>query len=183
MMPREMSARRLQLCAEQNHRCAYCGLAFIYNAGSAHPLAPTIEHVIRLADGGLRVWENEVAACWSCNNRRGEIEAVAYYHVVRELIEAGTVMPLETARQKRRHAGKKKVPLAPIATRLTEKQVAYFRFVYGIGIAREIAVTAGQPELAPSELSSVTARLSRGERRRLRDFVGHSVQFGEFRAA
>lgn len=40
--------------------CVYCG-------GSAG----TREHIVPLSQGGVKGWENKVAACGPCNRRRG----------------------------------------------------------------------------------------------------------------
>ncbi|XVV09061.1 HNH endonuclease [Actinoplanes sp. CA-131856] len=42
-------------------RCAYCGRA-----------ASTIDHVLPRSRGGLNSWTNTVAACGSCNQRKGD---------------------------------------------------------------------------------------------------------------
>lgn len=60
---------RVALAGAQNWRCAHCGGVMRYNPGS--PDSATIEHVIPLANGGLRVWGNEVSAHQACNGRRG----------------------------------------------------------------------------------------------------------------
>lgn len=52
---------RRALLARDGHRCAYC-------AGKAD----TIDHVIPRARGGANVWENVVAACKPCNNRKDD---------------------------------------------------------------------------------------------------------------
>ena len=74
-----------RLSEAQNHRCCYCGIAFIdiIDPGDWQlPCAPAIEHVVRRCDGGPRCWENEVAACRSCNNTRGAIPAEDFYVAV-----------------------------------------------------------------------------------------------------
>lgn len=45
------------------HKCAYCGRGDL-------PL--TIDHVIPKSKGGDESWENLVAACLPCNNRKGD---------------------------------------------------------------------------------------------------------------
>jgi 5-methylcytosine-specific restriction endonuclease McrA len=45
------------------HKCAYCGRADL-------PL--TLDHVIPRSKGGDDSWENLVAACLPCNNRKGD---------------------------------------------------------------------------------------------------------------
>ena len=42
------------------HRCAYCARS-----------AATIDHVLPRSRGGRDTWENLVACCHSCNNRKG----------------------------------------------------------------------------------------------------------------
>jgi 5-methylcytosine-specific restriction endonuclease McrA len=43
------------------HRCAYCGKS-----------ATTIDHVHPRSRGGRDTWENLVACCLACNNRKGD---------------------------------------------------------------------------------------------------------------
>ncbi len=45
------------------HKCAYCGRGDL-------PL--TIDHVIPKSKGGDECWENLVAACLPCNNKKGD---------------------------------------------------------------------------------------------------------------
>lgn len=45
------------------HKCAYCGRADL-------PL--TIDHIIPKSRGGDDSWENLVAACLPCNNKKGD---------------------------------------------------------------------------------------------------------------
>ncbi|MEW6508356.1 MAG: HNH endonuclease [Bacteroidota bacterium] len=47
----------------EGHKCAYCGRGDL-------PL--TIDHVIPKSKGGDDSWENLVAACLPCNNRKGD---------------------------------------------------------------------------------------------------------------
>jgi 5-methylcytosine-specific restriction endonuclease McrA len=44
-----------------NHRCGYC-----------HGKATTIDHILPRAHGGKNLWTNTVAACDSCNQRKGD---------------------------------------------------------------------------------------------------------------
>lgn len=46
--------------ARDGHRCAYCGVR-----------ATTVDHVVPRALGGRDTFENTVAACLRCNNRKG----------------------------------------------------------------------------------------------------------------
>jgi len=51
---------RLSVLASANYRCHYCGGP-----------ATEADHVVELANGGQNVAANYVAACKSCNARRG----------------------------------------------------------------------------------------------------------------
>jgi 5-methylcytosine-specific restriction endonuclease McrA len=52
---------RRALLARDAHRCAYC-----------HAGADTVDHVIPRSRGGRHEWENVVAACRTCNGRKGD---------------------------------------------------------------------------------------------------------------
>lgn len=51
---------RQGVLARERHRCAYCG-------NRAH----TIDHIVPRSRGGEWTWLNTVAACGSCNERKG----------------------------------------------------------------------------------------------------------------
>lgn len=53
---------RRNILKRDGHKCGYCGRADL-------PL--TIDHVIPKSKGGDDCWENLVAACLPCNNRKG----------------------------------------------------------------------------------------------------------------
>ncbi len=59
---RKVELTRKNILRRDNHRCCYCGAA-------KPPL--TIDHVIPKSRGGQDTWENLVAACVRCNNRKG----------------------------------------------------------------------------------------------------------------
>ncbi len=46
--------------ARDNRRCGYCGAT-----------ATTIDHVLPRSRGGRNSWKNTVAACYDCNQRKG----------------------------------------------------------------------------------------------------------------
>ena len=48
------------LLARDGRSCGYCGSR-----------ATTVDHVIPMSRGGESTWENTVAACWPCNNKKG----------------------------------------------------------------------------------------------------------------
>ena len=51
---------RQGVLARERHRCAYCGSR-----------AQTIDHIVPRSRGGEWTWLNTVAACGSCNERKG----------------------------------------------------------------------------------------------------------------
>ena len=53
------------LLARDKYLCAYCGFVFPHRS-------LTIDHVIPKSRGGRHVWTNTVAACESCNHRKGD---------------------------------------------------------------------------------------------------------------
>ncbi len=54
---------RVNIFLRDGHRCQYCGRHF-----RTEDL--TFDHVVPIANGGRKVWENIVTACWICNNRK-----------------------------------------------------------------------------------------------------------------
>ncbi|MCO5250112.1 MAG: HNH endonuclease [Candidatus Kapabacteria bacterium] len=53
---------RKNILKRDNHRCQYCG---------KKTLDITIDHIIPKSRGGMDTWDNLVAACVRCNNRKG----------------------------------------------------------------------------------------------------------------
>ena len=53
---------RREVFARDNHTCQYCGR-------QTHDL--TLDHIVPRHRGGAHSWENLVAACKSCNHRKG----------------------------------------------------------------------------------------------------------------
>lgn len=60
----KVSLSNMSLFSRDRHVCAYCGEHF-----SKHVL--TRDHVIPRSQGGPDVWENVVASCKKCNNKKG----------------------------------------------------------------------------------------------------------------
>jgi 5-methylcytosine-specific restriction endonuclease McrA len=58
---RNVPVSRRGVLRRDAHRCGYCG-------GSAG----TIDHVLPRSRGGADSWENLIACCLSCNNRKGD---------------------------------------------------------------------------------------------------------------
>ena len=55
---------RANIYARDNHSCQYCGDAF--------PTSElTFDHVVPVAQGGRKDWENIVTCCITCNRRKG----------------------------------------------------------------------------------------------------------------
>jgi 5-methylcytosine-specific restriction endonuclease McrA len=58
---RQIPVSRRGVLRRDGHRCAYCGNS-----------ATTIDHVTPRSRGGLDHWENLVACCLKCNNKKGD---------------------------------------------------------------------------------------------------------------
>ena len=55
---------RASIYARDEHRCQYCGQGF--------PVGDlTFDHVVPVAQGGRKDWENIVSSCITCNRRKG----------------------------------------------------------------------------------------------------------------
>ena len=55
---------RANIYARDRHRCQYCG-------HTAAPSELTFDHVVPVAQGGRKDWENIVTCCINCNRRKG----------------------------------------------------------------------------------------------------------------
>lgn len=65
-IPRQARAlSRKNILMRDHHTCQYCG-----RSGGAGDL--TLDHVVPRSRGGAGSWENLVAACRRCNNRKGD---------------------------------------------------------------------------------------------------------------
>lgn len=73
--------RKLNVLGEaQNWRCCYCGIRCTGRRDDHDE--PTVDHVLPIAAGGLRSWDNEVMACRLCNVGRGAMPARKYLLLV-----------------------------------------------------------------------------------------------------
>jgi 5-methylcytosine-specific restriction endonuclease McrA len=54
---------RKNILRRDEHRCQYCGKTDV---------VLTVDHVVPKAHGGMETWENLVAACKQCNNKKGD---------------------------------------------------------------------------------------------------------------
>ena len=73
-------ANKLAALSEaQNHRCCYCGAEMTLQVRNA-PNSATFEHVSPLSKTSwpAGAWENLVAACYRCNNMRGDTCAFTF---------------------------------------------------------------------------------------------------------
>jgi 5-methylcytosine-specific restriction endonuclease McrA len=65
-MPRvNRAVSRRSIMLRDRHTCQYCQRLFA-------PKALTLDHVIPRSRGGASSWENLVAACYECNNRKAD---------------------------------------------------------------------------------------------------------------
>lgn len=64
---REARARVL----EHATHCWLCGKPLRFDVGPRHPLAPSVDHLVAVVDGGVDVVENMLPAHYGCNSRRG----------------------------------------------------------------------------------------------------------------
>jgi 5-methylcytosine-specific restriction endonuclease McrA len=56
---------RANVYARDDHRCQYCGHRF-------PPAQLTFDHVLPVARGGQKAWDNIVTCCIPCNRRKGD---------------------------------------------------------------------------------------------------------------
>ncbi|HEY3135838.1 MAG TPA: HNH endonuclease [Blastocatellia bacterium] len=59
------STKRSRILARDRHRCQYCGM-------KGGPFELTIDHIIPRSRGGRTAAENLCAACFACNQRKGD---------------------------------------------------------------------------------------------------------------
>ncbi len=62
---RTRTLSRKGILARDRHTCQYC-------LSEDSPAKLTLDHIIPRSRGGLNAWENMVAACFGCNNRKGD---------------------------------------------------------------------------------------------------------------
>jgi len=60
---KEIILSRKNIVRRDGHRCQYCG-------STKAPI--TVDHVLPKSQGGPDTWENMIAACVKCNNRKGD---------------------------------------------------------------------------------------------------------------
>ena len=77
-----------RLCEAQNWRCAYCYVRFV-TVSRSHDHSPSFDEVIPRSKGGVREWDNQVAACIGCNSARGTMPAHQFWYNVQQGIKIG----------------------------------------------------------------------------------------------
>lgn len=63
---------RERCCESQNHRCAYCGCDIRNGA--------TLDHIKTQQRDGPTTYQNCVAACWDCNQKRGNQRPIRFFN-------------------------------------------------------------------------------------------------------
>ena len=72
---------RANIYARDNYTCQYCGKGF-------SPEDLTFDHVVPVAVGGQKRWDNIVTACFRCNHRKGgKTPAQASLSLIRRPVE------------------------------------------------------------------------------------------------
>ena len=70
-MKRTTTSKLLRRLFKMQHRkCHYCGIEMILKQG--YGTSATIDHMVPKCHGGTRHPRNVVAACWACNNAKGD---------------------------------------------------------------------------------------------------------------
>jgi 5-methylcytosine-specific restriction endonuclease McrA len=74
---RAINFSRANIFLRDEYTCQYCGRRF-------RTEELTFDHVVPIAKGGRKVWENIVTACWRCNNRKsGRTPPEAGMHLIK----------------------------------------------------------------------------------------------------
>lgn len=81
-----------QLTTKQQCKCHYCGVTLLTDCVRAHPQQATLEHLIDKWSSPKHIKieddSNLVAACYACNNTRGNARNVAARRYYQKLIGA-----------------------------------------------------------------------------------------------
>lgn len=62
---RTRTLSRKSILARDSHTCQYC-------MSEENPAKLTLDHIMPKSRGGLNEWQNLIAACFSCNNKKGD---------------------------------------------------------------------------------------------------------------
>lgn len=76
-----LAKRRLRLYLEQDGLCFYCHAVMTFHSQVRDPGGRriTTDHLVPLSKGGRYRYSNEVAACYACNNTRGDADWWTFY--------------------------------------------------------------------------------------------------------
>lgn len=72
--------RRWRAAARQNWKCWWCKLPMTKKQNRENSC--TTDHIVPLSRGGPRHGTNEVAACFRCNNLRGDLPAETFLALI-----------------------------------------------------------------------------------------------------
>jgi 5-methylcytosine-specific restriction endonuclease McrA len=61
-----------EIFVRDRYRCHICKKRCRRNVVVPHPLAPTMDHLVPLAEGGEHTRANTATACFLCNSVKGE---------------------------------------------------------------------------------------------------------------
>lgn len=67
---------RLAIWERDDYKCAYCGCQVFVNARECAPDKATLDHVHPRSRGGTNAQSNLVTACYDCNQRKADREAI-----------------------------------------------------------------------------------------------------------
>ncbi|HUH13230.1 MAG TPA: HNH endonuclease [Longimicrobiales bacterium] len=119
------------LFARDHYRCQYCGRHRSRLRGREFL---TRDHVLPISRGGLNTWDNVVAACSPCNNRKGN----------RTPDEAN--LPLLTVPHEPNY-----VELVWAVRRVTPIQAKWIRMFYGEEVLRALLTRVGDEQLVAED--------------------------------
>src|SRR5690349_14520435 len=71
---RAVKFSRINIFTRDGYVCQYCRTKY-------RTEELTFDHVVPIAKGGRKTWENIVTACWRCNNKRSEEHTSELSHV------------------------------------------------------------------------------------------------------
>jgi 5-methylcytosine-specific restriction endonuclease McrA len=95
-----------QLITKQQCKCHYCGTTMLTDCTRAHPQQATLEHLIdKWSSPGHQKIEDDnnlVAACYKCNNTRGNARNVIARRYYQELINNAGMKKIKAASTKSR---------------------------------------------------------------------------------
>lgn len=100
----------MELLAEQNNLCFYCGIK-VYEKSDDNKTLATIDHIKARKDGGTHDRDNLVVACYPCNFAKDNLPASAIKRKVRRKLKF--VIPNDTIEPERWREMKKTIKINP----------------------------------------------------------------------